>query len=168
MSSRPELRPHFDLVVRLSPDDVISQLKTRFEQARPEWVGHLAGQHGQLVVPRAQRHLWSPWLTFTATEHEDGTLISGRFAPHPSVWTMYMAFYGMVGFSLFGFAMFGASQWMAGESPWMLWSIPICIALLAILYASAFVGQGLTADQMNAMRRFVKETFDDDQAQWVS
>ena len=163
-----ELRPHFDLVVDLPRDEVLSRLKARFEAARKTWVGHLTGSHGQLVVPESARHLWSPWLIFDATEHEAGTLLTGRFAPHPSIWTMYMALYGMVIFLMFGLGCFGLSQWMAEEPPTMLWSLPVGVVLLAALYASAFVGQGLTREQMAEMRTFMKSSFEEDQARWTT
>lgn len=168
MAGRPELRPHFDLVIELPTDAVLDRLSGAFEKARPDWVGHLTGAHGQLVVPRAARHLWSPWLTFDAEAHEAGTLITGRFAPHPSIWTMYMAAYGIVIFSMFGLGCFALSQWIAEEPPTMLWSLPIGVILIAALYGSAFVGQGLTADQMQAMRSFMKDCFSDAEARWVS
>lgn len=168
MARRPELRPHFDLYVGLPPDDVMIRLRARFEAGKRDWVGHSTGHHGQLVVPRAQRHLWSPWLTFDATEQEGGTLLSGRFAPHPSIWTMYMAMYGIVVFTMFGLGCFGLSQWMADEAPTMLWSLPIGLVLLAVLYASAFVGQGLTAEQMAGMRAFIEGTFEDVETRWES
>ena len=168
MARRPELRPHFDLLVPLPTDQVMVRLTERFEGARPDWVGHLTGTHGQLVVPRTSRHLWSPWLTFDARAEDDGTLITGRFAPHPSVWTMYMALYGIVIFSMFGLGCFGLSQWLAEEPPTMLWSLPIGMILLAVLYGSAFVGQGLTAEQMRGMRSFMEGCFSDVEARWVS
>ena len=168
MSRRPELRPHFDLYVGLPTSDVMVRLRTRFEAGKRDWVGHIAGTHGQLVVPRAQRHMWSPWLTFNASEHDGGTLLNGRFEPHPSIWTMYMALYGMVIFSMFGLGCFGLSQWMAEEAPTMLWSLPIGTIILVALYASAFVGQGLTAEQMQGMRSFMKEAFQDAETRWES
>jgi len=165
----PELRPHFDLEVDLSPEDVMVQLAERFEANRGTWVGHVTGTHAQIVVPRSQRHLWSPWLSFAAQAREGGgTLLTGHFAPHPSVWTLYMALYAMLAFSLLGLGCFGLSQWMAGEPPTMLWSLPIGAVIGAGLYASAFVGQGLTAQQMCAMRRFVEDSFPSERTRWTS
>lgn len=164
----PELRPHFDLAVDLPVEQVMVRLSERFEEARGTWVGHITGVHAQIVVPREERHLWSPWLSFAAQENEGGTLLTGHFAPHPSVWTMYMAFYAMLLFSMLGLGFFGLSQWLAGEAPTMLWSLPIGLIIGAALYASAFVGQGLTARQMCAMRRFIEDSFPDGTARWTS
>jgi hypothetical protein len=164
----PELRPHFDLVVELPLEDVMVCLSDRFEEAGDTWVGHITGTHAQLVVPRKERHLWSPWLSFSVEEYESGTLLKGRFAPHPSVWTMYMAFYAMLLFSMLGLGFFGLSQWLAGEAPTMLWSLPIGAVIFLGLYGSAFVGQGLTARQMCAMRDFVQGSFGEAPTRWAS
>ena len=164
----PELRPHFDLVVSLPTEAVLTTLAERFRDANGTWVGHITGQHAQLVVPRKDRHLWSPWLSFSVEEDEKGSLLSGRFAPHPSVWTMYMAFYAMLLFSMLGLGFFGLSQWLAGEAPTMLWSLPIGAVIGAVLYGSAFIGQGLTARQMCAMRSFIEDSFPRGTARWTS
>ena len=163
-----ELRPHFDLVVRRPPDDVMAHLSARMTETSNDWDGRVTGRHGQLTVPSTRRHLWSPWLTFEASEHEGGTLLSGRFAPHPSIWTGYMAMYGIIVFTMFGLGCFGLSQWMADEAPTMLWSLPIGTILLALLYGSAFIGQGLTLEQMQGMRGYLKGCFDDDEAEWLA
>ena len=162
--SAPELRPHFDLIVEMAPDAAMARLDERFQNA--PWVGRRRGHHGQLGVPKTSRHLWSPWLSFEATIHDDGTLLTGRFAPHPSIWTGYMAAYGVVIFSMFGLGCFGLSQWMAGQPPTMLWTLPIGLALLGMLYGSAFVGQRLTAEQMARMRTFMVGCFDGE-ARWA-
>lgn len=144
------------------------RLSERFEEARGTWTGHITGTHAQLVVPRRERHMWSPWLSFSVEERDAATVLTGRFAPHPSVWTMYLAFYAMLLFSMLGLGFFGLSQWIAGEAPTMLWSLPIGLVIGVVLYASAFIGQGLTARQMCAMRSFIEDCFAPGQARWTS
>ncbi|MGF1511678.1 MAG: hypothetical protein ACFB9M_19455 [Myxococcota bacterium] len=165
--SRPHLRPHFDLVVALKPDEVLSVLKERFRVRKKFWTGHVSGSYIQLKVPRHHRHPWSPWLSFQATEHERGTLLTGRFAPSPNVWTLYMAGYGVLGTLVLGLGFFGLAQWMAGEAPTMLWAVPVCLVLMLAQYGFAFIGQGLTAREMASMREFIRDSFDRRQSQWA-
>lgn len=158
--SRPHLRPHFDLIVQAPLEGVKARLEDRFSHGGDTWAGHITGRHAQLVIRRRKRKFWSPWLTFAFESDQEGTLLTGRFAPHPSAWTFYVAGYGMVLTSLLGLGFFGLSQWIAGEPPTMLWSLPIGLFLLAALYLSAFVGQRLSAGEMEAMRAFVVEGFE--------
>lgn len=161
------VRPHFDLVVDRPIAEVMQTLSSRFAEERQHWAGHVTGTHAQLVVRRSQRRIWSPWLSFEVKDKGESSLLTGRFAPHPSFWTMYMAAYGIVGFLLLGLGFFGLSQWLAGEPPTMLWSVPICTALLLGLYVSAYVGQGLGAEQMHDMRMFLGSMFPHESSSWV-
>lgn len=165
--SRPHLRPHFDLEIRAPKTEVTSRLKACFERGGDRWAGHLVGDHAQLVIRRKKRNIWSPWLTFAIDEREDHVRLSGRFAPHPSGWTLYLAAYGIVGISMLGLGLFGVSQWMAGLPATALWSVPVGALLLSCLYASAFLGQGLSAEEMVGMRSFVESAFEDLEHRWV-
>ncbi len=165
--SRPRLRPHFDLLVSAPREDVRSRLSQRFEEGSEVWAGHMAGDHAQLVIRRRQRRFWSPWLTFALEPRPQGTLLRGRFAPHPGAWTFYIALYGMTGTLMLGLGFFGLSQWIAGEPPTMAWSVPIGAVVLVALYGSAFVGQQLSSPEMESMRRFVVEGLAPLKTEWL-
>jgi hypothetical protein len=117
--------------------------------------------HAQLTVPADERHFWSPWLSFEIEPIDSGSRLAGLFTPHPSVWTMYVACYAIVGLSTFGFGFFGVAQRMLGLPPWGLYAFPIGVVLLVLLYASALAGQRLSAGQMERMRGFVEAALSD-------
>jgi len=145
----------------------MAQLAERFELERGRrFAGHVTGLHGQLVVRRKERHVWSPWLSFEAKERGPETLVTGRFAPHPGFWTGYMAAFGSLAFTATGLGFFGLSQWLAGLSPTMLWSLPVCGVLALLLYLSGFLGQSITREQMTDMRRFMQSCFPDLPTRW--
>lgn len=164
---RPHLRPHFDLLVTAPKDEVSSRLAHRFAEGGDRWAGHIVGDHVQLVIRRKQRHIWSPWLTLALAEEEAGTTLRGHFAPHPSGWTLYLALYGMVLIGMTGLGFFGLSQWMAGLPATALWSLPGGAVILLGLYASAFVGQRLSGEDMEAMRGFVLGAFEKVEHRWL-
>jgi hypothetical protein len=151
----------------MEAEEVMERLEQRFDGHRRFWNGHITGKYAQLTVPRHHRHPWSPWLSFSSEDHEDGTILTGRFAPHHSIWTTYMAAYGSLGTLALGLGFFGVAQWMAGEPPTMLWAVPVCLVLILCLYGFAFIGQGLTAREMAYMREFVKESFDPSETYWA-
>ena len=148
-----DLRPHFELTVPDDVDTTLSRLTGAF--AAGPFEGKVRGLHAQLIIPAPQRHLWSPWLTFEVQAAPEGTHLEGRFAPHPTVWTFYMALYAILAFTTRGLTFFGLSQWIATQSPTALWGLPVCAVLAAALFGLGFVGKGLTGQQMAAMRCFV-------------
>jgi len=40
----------------------------------------------------------------------------------------------------------------------MMWSAPVSLALIAFIYDAAFIGQGLSNDEMFELRAFVERT----------
>lgn len=154
--SRPHLRPHFDVEVSAPPEAVLARLKEHFQTGQARFSGHIVDRHVQLVLRSHARNPWTPWLTFEVLDrHEGGSTLTGRFAPHPSGWTLYLALYGMVGITGLGLGFFGVSQWLAGLPADMLWAFPISLLVMGLLYVSAFVGQTFTGPDMEAMRSFV-------------
>lgn len=149
-----DLRPHFDVQVPQDLETTLAQLADAFEEG--PFDGKVLGGHAQLMIPAERRHMWSPWLTFEIRAEDDGTRLEGRFAPHPTIWTLYLALYAMLGFSALGLTFFGLSQSIAEQSPTALWGVPVCLGLAAALFGLGFVGKGLTGQQMAAMRRFVQ------------
>lgn len=150
-----DLRPHFDVDLPCPPETALEVLGRRFEES--PWEGDMRGNHVQVMVPKSERHLWSPWLTFEVQCSDSGCRLEGRFAPHPGAWTLYLAGYAIFGFSAIGLAGFGYAQWVAEQPPTALWGLPVCLIGVGLLYGLAFIGQGLTSKQMCAMRAFVKE-----------
>lgn len=153
--SRPHLRPQFDFEVALPPEEVLRRLKAHFAENKDRLAGHVVDRHVQLVCRRHARNLWTPWLTFEVLEEDGKSVLTGRFAPHPGGWTAYMAAYAIVGISTLGLGFFGVSQWLAGLPADMLWAFPIGTVLLALLYATAFIGQRFTGEDMVNLRTFV-------------
>ncbi|MEZ4220300.1 MAG: hypothetical protein R3B13_05165 [Polyangiaceae bacterium] len=137
-------------------------MRAKLEGARGKIVGVFVPDRVELVPHPAKAHFWSPQLSLEFSEGDDGTLICARFGPHPPVWTLYMGIHAVGAFSTLGAAIFGMSQHMAGESPWALWALPVSPLLAALVWALAFIGQNLGAEQMYMLRKFLDESLDDD------
>ena len=144
-------RPRFDLGIDDPPDEVMQRLRDRLRNC-PDCTGASVGHHAELFVPESDQRLWSPWLSVTADESRGGTLLRGRFGPHPTVWTLYMFLSFALGFALLVFASWGYAQWVMEGTPWALYAAPVLIILGALLYGLSLVGQRLGADQMNDLR----------------
>jgi hypothetical protein len=157
----PRLRPTFEIASELSVGQVKARLRENLGGVRGSIVATFIDDTVELVPDPAIVHYWSPQLRLDLTEANGATHIRARFSPHPHVWTLYMAIHAVGAFGTIGAAMFGLSQYLAGQSPWALWALPISPVLAALVWAFAFVGQGLGAEQMYALRRFVEESLGD-------
>lgn len=165
--TRLKLRPHFDLQVRLSPQEARERLERFFSQEPPVFEAHLTGPHVQISVPADRRTLLSPWLTFEIKPHSDGSLLTGRFASNPSFFTLYAASLAVVIFMTIGLAFAGLAQWMAGSAPTALWAVPVGTILGLLLFGVAYFGQRFTGPDMQAMRGFVTGALGDAEPVWL-
>jgi hypothetical protein len=116
------------------------------------------GDHACVRLPEARRSLLSPHLEIELLATEAGPVIEGRFSPRPNVWTGFMAVFFTIGMlGLTGFV-YGLSQYMLDGPVWAMWAAPASLALIAFIYGAAFIGQGLSTDEMFALRAFVECT----------
>jgi hypothetical protein len=157
---RPRVRPKIELVVELPPSEVLARFKACMAEHDRECKGSILGSCVEVTVIAGKQHFWSPQLSLQLDEHEQGTLIYGRVGPQPQVWTLLVALYAIVGISS-GFAMFFAfSQWLLGQPLSALWALPLGIALAALVYGSAWIGQRLGAEQTHDLARVVTRALD--------
>jgi hypothetical protein len=146
------LRPTFEIELADSREQVISKLESAHRMAEHRDHFLLYGEYGELHLPPAEHRLWSPHLSFYVMERGNDSVIHGRFAPRPDIWTVVWIAYLLAAFSAFFAAMFSASQWQVNERAWGLWLLLISIAIFCTIYIVAHFGQQWSADQMQALR----------------
>lgn len=154
---RPRLRPTFELSAELSAAQITQRLEANLARVRGSILVTFIRETIELEPDPSILHLWSPQLRLDMAESDGRTLVRGRFAPHAHVWSLYLAIHALGALGTVGAAMFGISQYLAGQSPWALWALPIAPVLAALVWAFAFVGQGLASEQMYLLRRFVED-----------
>lgn len=154
---RPQARPRFEVTTEHSPAVVIERVKLALRQSRTV-VGTAFPWRVELTVPRRATHLWSPQLFVDIKPTDDGgSLLEGRFAPHPHVWSMYVAACAIASMATFGALILAFAQWMMGDPLWGLWVAPVTAVVAGLTFGAAFVGQGLSAPQMFELRDFLRD-----------
>lgn len=149
-----------ELKAALQPADALERLRRGLGDADNGVCGTVLAEHVEVTICDRDRHFWSPQLSLTAEDHPDGVLLRGRIGPQPHVWTMFVALYAVIGFSTLFALVFAASQWMVDQTLWALWSLPAAVVITALVYATAFVGQRLGADQTHTLMGFLTGTLD--------
>jgi len=158
------MRPTFVVPVE-DPRAVLRRLGELLSEGHPRCTGTVFRQHAVLRMRERARRFWSPYLYLEARtpgeEDEvdglDRPVVQGRFAPHPHVWTLFMAIYGVLGMLGILGVMYGVSQWILDRPPWALAAGPAAGALIAFVYGAAFIGQGLGASAMYELRSLVDD-----------
>lgn len=156
MSRPPRMRPTFELPLETAPDTVLGALRDVMESDRKGIGGVVFRRTAVLWLTRERRRFYSPCLHVHFGHGEGGqrTLL-GRFAPHPNVWTGFMAGYGVLTMIALLSLVYGYVQWTMHHPPYALLGFPAAVALIGFEYGAAFIGQGLGAEQMYALRRLL-------------
>ena len=155
MTRPPRMRPVFRLELAADRADVLERLRHRLGQPDCGFEGQVVTGHAMIHLPPARRSLLSPVLNLRLAEEDGRTVLHGRFSPQPNVWTGFMAIYGVLGLIGLGGLMYGFAQMTVDQAPWSMLAAPVALALIGFVYGAAFIGQGLTVDDMYAMRAFV-------------
>ncbi len=155
--SKTRLRPRCRIVSSLSPAAVLDRIGNRLKTGPGTLEGQVVQEHAFIRIPEARQHYWSPELHVWAREQDGETIVYGVMGPKPKIWTMFMFFYtGVITSAFFG-SSYGIIQLMLGMEAPFLWSIPLGILGIALVFGAAKYGQYKGRDQMEELQGFLEE-----------
>ena len=153
--NRPRMRPTFSIPLEPDADSAMATLRERLKGKEYAECSRSKGRCADFFVTEEERRLWSPCLSIQVEPVSEGSLLTGRFGPHPELWTLFVFSYGAVGFLALMGLMLGFVQWQSGMEPWGLWGAAVGFPGLALLYAISATGQRLSAHQMEELKERV-------------
>lgn len=153
--SKARLRPRCRIVSKLSPQQVLEQISTKLKESTSFVEGQIVQEHAFIRIPEEKQHYWSPELHVWAREQEGETIVYGVVGPKPKIWTMFVFFYTGVLTSAFFGGSYGVIQFMLGMKAPFLWSIPLGIIGVALIYGAAQYGQRKGKTQMQQLQDFL-------------
>jgi hypothetical protein len=133
-------------------DEAMEILRERLRDTEYEECTRSKGRCADFFVNEDERKFWSPHLSVQVEPVEGGSLLRGRFGPHPELWTLYMFLYTAVGFLAIMGLMLGFVQWQSGMEAWGMWGVWLGLPGLGILYGISATGQRLSAHQMEELK----------------
>jgi len=155
------IRPRFQLLLQLTPNEVTDKIREHL--ALPDQACHgkvLDGYYASLSIPKEKQHYWSPHLSLSMEEEEEGTLVRGLYGPRPGVWTFFMFLYAIIIFAGLIISIIGLANLQLGKSGAILWILPILIIAFISLYIAAYMGQQVGYGQMVHLQQFVEESLE--------
>jgi hypothetical protein len=154
----PHVRPRFDCETSLSVDEISKRIQSGLDQPDAPCKGRVSSGFISLWLPAEDQHYWSPQLHMTVEESERGSHIRGLYGPRPSVWTLFVFIYAILGFSTVVVAIIGLSQRSLGLSAGILWLVPVLAILFGSIYATSYFGQRLGHEQMDVLHDFLSDS----------
>lgn len=154
------VRPRIRLVSELSSSEITDRIRIKLNEGVCPCIGQVTANFATIYPPPEEQHYWSPQLTITLEENENSTLIRGLYGPKPSVWTMFVFFYSIIGFATIIVSMIGLSYWTLNLPADILWAVPGLILLFFSLYLVAYFGQKFGHRQLSRIHRFLEDCLD--------
>lgn len=153
------IRPRFRVATDFTSAQLVEKIKSSLDQKNAPcngWV-HISG-HGKLFILLEDQHYWSPQLSLTIEQTENGSQLSGLYGPRESVWTMFMFFYFIIAFATVIVSVIGGSNLYLGKSGLVIWLVPLLLLIFLSLFLVAFIGQKLGHDQMVILHQFLEKS----------
>lgn len=151
------VRPYFSVHLPERIDVIAQKISNAIKRDGASCKGWVDTEYASLYLPETQQHFWSPHLALTFDEHEEGSTLRGRYGPKPTVWTMFIFFYAIIGFALLIITIIGLSNMSLNQPASILWWIPVLLVLFLSLYLVAYFGQKLGHDQMATLHEFLED-----------
>lgn len=151
------IRPRIHLETGYSPDELRDMLSRKLKQPETNIEGTVLTNYIYIEPTKKEQHYWSPQLTITIEKTDSGSLLRGLYGPKPSVWTMFVFFYSIIGFATLIVSMIGLSYWALNKGTTILWLVPLLIMVFLTLYLVAYLGQKFGQRQMIHLHRFMEE-----------
>lgn len=153
----PRIRPTFSVVLAPDADEAMAIIRDRLKGEMYGDCTQSKGRCAYFFVDEKERRAWSPHLSIQVEPRSGGSLLRGRFGPHPEIWTLFVFLYAGVGFLTTIGLILGFVQWQSGLEPWGLWGLWIGMPGLLALYGISATGQRLGSHQMVELRQRVDD-----------
>jgi hypothetical protein len=146
------MRPTFAVDLPLPADEAARRLQVQLGMSQFADTSMSSGRFADLLVDEADRRIWSPQLSIEIEDRDGASVLRGRFAPRPDLWTFIMFVYFFMAFLMLFGAALGYVQWTMDDRPWGLWAVPAGVAIIASLHGASQIGQRLGDEQMRHLR----------------
>lgn len=158
--SSVRLRPVFLVSTERNASDIRNRIQSMVERESALLVAQFTDFHAIISFQESKRHFWSPWLNLALNKTATGCEISGRFSPHPSIWTGFAFGYLALSVLIFFSVLVGVAQCLSGQGLLGFFLVPVWIVIGVALWIASQVGQRLAADEMEHLETLVRSAIE--------
>lgn len=155
-----QIRPRFTLDVPQSVAELDRHFKNYFQTHDLPYTSSIRPGYLHYYPKPEDHHVWSPHLSLTAEDTDQGAHIRGHYGPSPVVWTAIMFVYAAIALLLVICSVIGMSHWSLGESTAILWAVPVLLVALSSVYLVSYFGQKQGHDDIIDMHHLLEDILD--------
>jgi hypothetical protein len=148
------VRPRFLISTKESIESLELKLKDELKKQNYPCYGSVAYGYAVIKISKKMQHFWSPQLGITMEQEGDETIVRGLYGPKPSVWTMLMFFYSILGFCALILSMVGFTRMSLDKPAEILWWVPVCLLVILVIYFASVNGKRIGKEQLYILHHF--------------
>lgn len=152
-----KVRPRFKIETDWREEDLSNKIKVCLKNEGTKVTGEIKHGHAIISLPKNEQHYWSPQLTLSLENTEEGCTLRGLFGPRPVVWTMFVFFYAIIAFATLIIGIVGTSFLSLDKPATILWALPVLLIVFLSLYLVSFFGKKLGEEQMVTLHKFIEK-----------
>jgi len=154
-----QIRPRFEVNSNHSAAEIEKIMKDVLKSGKAPCDGKVRYGYVSLFPKQEDHHYWSPHLSVTIEDSEDGegSLIRGLYGPEPAVWTMFVFVYGIIALSIVIATVIGFANMSIDEPTEILWAVPLLFLALASMYLISYTGQKKGHGQISEIHHFFED-----------
>jgi hypothetical protein len=156
------LRPRSRYTLKLPQQEVLNRIDEQLKKRKFPLTGIVVQEHAFIRISEKDQHYWSPEMHVWVREEENESIIYSVIGPKPKIWTMFIFFYTIILVLIFFGGSYGFIQLILGIKADFIWSIPIGLMALTLVYGAAYLGQHKGKEQMEILKKFFDEVEEND------
>ena len=151
------IRPSFTQDCAHTSDQIVEVFENHLKHESSNCSGSIHPPYIVLYPLLEDQHYWSPQLSILIEDEQTYRTLHGRYGPKPSVWTMFVFFYAVIGLAAIIISVIGMANMSLDESTTILYLLPLLLALFLSLFFVASTGKKKGHDQMVSLQNSFKE-----------
>jgi hypothetical protein len=154
--STVRLRPRLRYVSNQPPQEILEQIEYNLRNKKTRLEGQVVQEHAFIRFPQTDQQYWTPEMHIWVRQQDDETIVYGVIGPKPKIWTMFMFLYtALLTLTFFG-SSYGIIQMTLGMDAPFLWTIPLGLFFLVMLFSASQYGQYKSRKEMEILKHFLE------------
>lgn len=148
------IRPRFLISTDLSIEELEELLKRAIKRQTHPCYGSVSYGYAVIKISKKLQHFWSPQLSISMEQEGSKTTVRGLYGPKPSVWTMFIFFYSIIGFSTLIVLMVGLTRYSLDKPIEIIWLVPVGLLLIVGIYFGSAAVKKIGKEQLQILHHF--------------
>ena len=147
------IRPRFREVTNLTEAEIKSRIESEVNRADSMFSASFSPGFFVVEIAEEEKHYWSPQLSISLQQVEDGVILRGLYGPKPTIWALFFYIYAALGILAFFLGIYVLTRISLDLETHLVWFFPVIGVIAIVFYFIAQFGQKIGSQQMFSLHQ---------------